>query len=195
MRPLSLVSAAVVLAATSLSAQTPCTKAIAACERWVTFGAGPARSKVYGTYAIDAANPRVTRALVMIHGASRNADHYFETATAAGFLAGALENTIIVAPRFIAGNDKPSANEVMWPEGGVSWRAGGMSTTNPTISAFDFIDEIVRKLADKKVFPSLSAIVIAGHSAGGQLATRYEMVNKMHNTPGVKLSYVVANPS
>ena len=172
-----------------------CTTPTTPCERWITFAGGPARSMVYATHPLDARNTALTRALVMVHGAGRNADHYFETATAAGFLAGALENTIIVAPRFIAGNDKPSANEVMWPEGGVSWRAGGMSPTNPTISAFDFMDEIVRKLADKKVFPNLSSIVIAGHSAGGQLATRYEMVNKMHNTPGVKLSYVVANPS
>ena len=131
----------------------------------------------------------------MVHGAGRNADHYFETSTAAGFLAGALDNTIIIAPRFIAGQDKPSANEVMWPEGGNSWRAGGMSPTNPTISSFDFVDEIVRKLADKKTFPNLTRVVIAGHSAGGQFATRYEMATKVHGTPGVSISYVVANPS
>lgn len=83
----------------------------------------------------------------------------------------------------------------MWPEGGTSWRAGGFSPNNPTISSFDFVDELVKKLSDKKIFPKLTKIVIAGHSAGGQLATRYGMVNKVHNTPGVELSYVVANPS
>ena len=70
-----------------------------------------------------------------------------------------------------------------------------MSPSNPTISAFDFVDEIVRKLADKKTFPNLTKIVVAGHSAGGQFATRYEMANKVHDTPGVTISYVVANPS
>jgi pimeloyl-ACP methyl ester carboxylesterase len=189
------------VAATPLAAQArgtaaaPCTKAVTACERWITYGGGPARSMVYSTFPLDAANPRITRALVMVHGAGRNADHYFETSTAAGFLDGALENTIIIAPRFIAGNDKPSANEVMWPEGGNSWRGGGMSPTNPTISAFDFVDAIVRKLADKKTFPNLTKIVVAGHSAGGQFANRYAMANKVHDTPGVSLSYVVANPS
>jgi pimeloyl-ACP methyl ester carboxylesterase len=131
----------------------------------------------------------------MVHGAGRNADHYFETSTAAGFLAGALDNTIIIAPRYAAGTDKAAANEVMWPEGGNSWRAGGMSPNNPTISSFDFVDEIVRKLADKRNFPNLSRIVVAGHSAGGQFATRYAMANKVHNTSGVSLTYVVANPS
>jgi hypothetical protein len=32
----------------------------------------------------------------MVHGGERNADQYFETATAAGFLARALDNTVIV---------------------------------------------------------------------------------------------------
>jgi len=131
----------------------------------------------------------------MVHGAGRNADHYFATATAAGFLAGALDNTIIVAPRLIASPDKPEANEVVWPNGSNSWRSGGMSPSNPTISSFDFIDEIVRKLADKKNFPNLTKIVVAGHSAGGQVATRYAMTSKVHGTRGVSITYVVANPS
>ncbi len=177
------------------AAAAPCTTATAACERWITFGGGPARSMVYASYPLDTPNPAITRALIMVHGAGRNADHYFETSMAAGFLAGALDNTIIIAPRFIAGQDKPSANEVMWPEGGNSWRAGGMSPTNPTISSFDFVDELVRKLADKKTFPNLTKIVVAGHSAGGQFATRYEMTTKVHGTAGVSITYVVANPS
>ena len=150
---------------------------------------------VYANYALDARNTAITRALIMVHGAGRNADHYFETSTAAGFLAGALDNTIIIAPHFIAGNDKPAPNEIMWPERGDNWRSGGPSPTNPTITSFDFLDEIVRKLADKRTFPNLTKIVLAGHSAGGQVATRYEMVNKVHTTPGVTMTYVVANPS
>ena len=176
-------------------ASAPCTTAISECERWVTFGGGPARSMVYATYALDAANPAITRALIMVHGAGRNADHYFETSTAAGFLAGALDNTIIIAPRFTAGQDKASPNEVIWPEGQNSWRSGGAAAANPAITSFDFVDEIIRKLADKKIFPNLAKIVVAGHSAGGQFATRYEMTSKVYNTPGVAISYVVANPS
>src|SRR6266511_2500120 len=150
---------------------------------------------VYSTFSLDKRNASITRALIMVHGANRNAKHYFETATAAGFLAGALGNTIIIAPRFIAKPDTPAVNELLWPERGENWRSGGMSPTNPAISSFDFVDEIVRKLADKKTFPKLTQIVVAGHSAGGQLVTRYEMSNKVHGMPGVSISYVVANPS
>jgi pimeloyl-ACP methyl ester carboxylesterase len=200
MRPV-FASALAALVAYSAStsrafAQTaPCVTPTAACERWITYGAGPARSMVYATHPLATRNAAVTRALIMIHGAGRNADHYFETATAAGFLAGALGNTIIISPRLIASPDTGHANEVMWPNGSTSWRAGGISPTHGTLTSFDFIDEIVRKLADKRVFPNLAKIVVAGHSAGGQVATRYAMTSKVHDTKGVSISYVVANPS
>jgi pimeloyl-ACP methyl ester carboxylesterase len=183
-------------AAASDAASTPCTAATSACEHWVTLGGGPARSMVYATYPLDRPNPSITRALIMVHGAARNADHYFETATAAAFLAGALGNTIVIAPHFIDRRDSAAANEIVWPEGHDSWRSGGMSPSNPTLSSFDLMDEIVRELANKKTFPNLTKVVIAGHSAGGQFATRYEMANKIDNgSLGVSMSYVVANPS
>jgi pimeloyl-ACP methyl ester carboxylesterase len=170
----------------------PCTVPTTACEQWIVFGNGPARSMTYSSYPLAKPNATVTRALIMVHGAGRNADHYFSTALAAAFLAGALENTIVVAPRFIASPDKPEANEVLWAN---SWRSGGNSPSNPTLTSFDLLDEIVRRLADKKTFPNLTKIVIAGHSAGGQVATRYEMANKLHGLAGVTMTYVVANPS
>lgn len=197
------IAALLAVATTFVGSQTgrapaaqPCTTATTACERWVPLGAAPARSLIYSTYSLDAPNKAITRALIMVHGADRNADHYFSTATAAGFLAGALGNTIIIAPRFAAGKDKVEPNEVVWPSRGDSWRSGGMSTSNPALSSFDFADEILRRLANKKNFPNLATIVVTGHSAGGQFANRYEMSNKVHGTlSGVSVSYVVANPS
>jgi pimeloyl-ACP methyl ester carboxylesterase len=190
--------ALVAILAVSSAAQAqvaPCTHPVAACERWVTFGRGPSRSMAYGSYSLMTPNRNITRALIMVHGAGRNADHYFETAMSAAFLAGALNNTIVIAPRFAAGRDTVKKNEILWPEGGNSWRAGGRSPTDTSVTSFDFVDEIVKTLANKKVFPNLTHIVVAGHSAGGQYATRYEMTNKVHDTKGVSLSYVVANPS
>ena len=61
--------------------------------------------------------------------------------------------------------------------------------------SFDFVDEILKQVAKKAAFPNLRAIVVAGHSAGGQYANRYEMSNQVHDTLGVPVSYVVANPS
>jgi pimeloyl-ACP methyl ester carboxylesterase len=194
---LRLAAATLVLASLPAAAQTaPCTQATTKCQEWVTYSAAPARSLIYTTYRLDKPNPKITRALIMVHGAGRNPDHYFETATAAGFLANALDNTVIIAPRFTAGNDKTDANEVVWPERRDSWRSGGMSPSNPTLSAFDFADQLLRKLADRKIFPNLKKIVVTGHSAGGQFANRYGMANRVDGTLGdVQVSYVVANPS
>src|SRR5215218_384132 len=106
---------------------TPCTTATTACERWIKIQNGPSRTKVYATHPLDVPNRAVVRALVMVHGAGRNADHYFETSNGAAFLAGALGNTIVLAPRFAAGGDSVSIapNEVLWPERGENWRSGG----------------------------------------------------------------------
>ena len=82
----------------------PCTSASAGCTEWVTLGGGPARSLVYRTYPLDVRNEKITRALIMVHGAGRDADNYFRTALAATFLAGAFDDTIVISPRF-ASND------------------------------------------------------------------------------------------
>ena len=199
MRAFILLAAAALIpptrTGTPVAAAAPCTTPTAACEQWVTLGGGPARSMVYSSYSLDTPNPAVTRALIMVHGTNRNADHYFATAMAAAFLAGAVENTVVIAPHLIDEQDKPQPNEVVWPNRGDSWRSGGMSPSNPNLSAFDFMDEILRKLSNKKIFPNLTKIVVSGHSAGGQFVTRYEMANKVHGTLGTNITYVVANPS
>ena len=150
---------------------------------------------VYTTHALDQRNDTIKRALIMVHGTNRNADHYFQTATAAAFLAGALSDTIVIAPHIVIPTDKLAENEIAWPNGGDSWRAGGASPSHPGLFSFDIVDEVLRKLATKTVFPNMQAIVVTGHSAGGQFATRYAMANKVHDTLGVPVTYVVANPS
>ncbi|MCU1236836.1 MAG: hypothetical protein JWP63_4803, partial [Candidatus Solibacter sp.] len=169
------------------------------CTEWVTLAGGPSHSLIYRTYALDARNPQITRALVMIHGAGRDADNYFRTALAAAFLAGALEDTIVISPRFASNSntcrDTLAPNEVSYSCNGDSWRSGGTSISSEKITSYDFTDEILRKLARKDVFPNLKSIVVAGHSAGGQYVNRYEMSNQVHDTLGIPITYVVSNPS
>ena len=175
----------------------PCTTVN--CQEWVNLGSDSARSLVYRSHSLTTKNEAITRAFVLIHGAGRDADNYFRTAVAAGFLAGALDNTIILAPRFAAKNgscsDTLDTNEVNWPCGGNSWRAGGVAANNEQLTSFDLMDEILRKLAKKDVFPNLKVIVISGHSAGGQYVTRYQMANQIHDVLGVPVTYIVSNPS
>jgi hypothetical protein len=177
------------------AAAPPCATATPACTEWVALGGGAARSMIYRTFSLDVRNDAVRRAVVMVHGTNRNADHYFSTVTAAAFLAGALDDAVVISPRYTSCNDKLQPNEVGWSCTGDSWRSGGMAATHPDLSSFDFMDQIVTKLANKRVFPNLRAIVVTGHSAGGQFVARYQMSNRVHDSIGTPMSYVVANPS
>ncbi|HTW34167.1 MAG TPA: alpha/beta hydrolase [Rhizomicrobium sp.] len=178
-------------------APVPCTSPTAACTEWLALGDG--RAMVYSTFPLDVPNTRIRRALIMVHGALRNADHYFVTATGAAFIAKALDDTLVIAPAFHSADgpckDTLAAHEVNWPCEGNSWRSGGDAIGNPQLSSFDFADAILKKLADKRVFPNLTAIVVAGHSAGGQFVERYQMANRVHETLGVPVTYAIANPS
>jgi hypothetical protein len=147
-----------VLAATSLdgggvpqrgaapSASGACTASIPACTEWVAIGTAGARSLIYRTYSLDQRNDRAQRALIMIHGTNRNPDRYFATATAAAFLAGALDDAVVIAPRVASadGNcrDQLAENEVSWSCGGDSWRSGGVAASHKDLTSFDFMDAI-----------------------------------------------------
>lgn len=154
---------------------------------------------IYRTFPLGARDAHITRALIMIHGALRNADHYFTTATGAAFLAHALDDTIVIAPAIRSSDgeckDRLAPGEVSWSCGGDSWRAGGEAVGDSTLTSFDFVDELLKRLADKAVFPNLREIVIAGHSAGGQFVSRYEMANRVGDGLGIPVVYVVSNPS
>lgn len=183
------------------SVAAPCTTATPNCTEWIKLGKGPSRSLVYRTHSLETANEAITRVLVMVHGAGRDADNYFRTAVAAGFLAGALDNTLIISPRFASNNngrgcnDALGENEINWGCSGDSWRSGSVATNAEGLTSYDLMDEILRKVARKNLFPNVKAIVLSGHSAGGQYMTRYVMANTVHDALQIPVTYVVSNPS
>src|ERR1700682_677562 len=84
----------------------PCTTATTDCTEWLTFGSGPSRSLLYRTYSLEGRHENITRALIVIHGAGRDANNYFRPAVAAAFLGGALDNTIVISPRFASSDGR-----------------------------------------------------------------------------------------
>lgn len=191
------------------TASSPCATAASSCTEWITLPKQEQRLLIYRNQPLDVKNSSVTRALIFVHGINRDGDNHFRTALAAAFLAGKLDDTVIIAPRFAsrsgtAGNqagdchDSLAENEANWicetqrPD---HWRSGGGEAGNQQVTPFDFMDEIVRRLARKEIFPNLKKIVVAGHSAGGQFVIRYEMTNRVHESVDVPISYVVGNPS
>ena len=199
---------ALLLAATAL-VPAPCASATPDCTEWIQPAGQRSRVLVYRTYPLAAKNENITRAFVFVHGINRDADNYFRTALAAAFLADTLNDTVIIAPRFASNSSAPGnqagncgdslapdeANWVCEAQRPDTWRSGGSEIEGNKLSSFDFMDEIVHRLARKEVFPNLKVIVVAGHSAGGQFVNRYEMLNQVHEGLGVPISYIVSNSS
>jgi hypothetical protein len=180
----------------------PCTIAIAStCTEKVPQGSGGKSAKIYRTYPLNEKNEAIERALIAVHGSSRDADSYFATAVAAAQIAGALDNTMVIAPRFGAKQgagcvDKLDPDEISWTcGGGEDWRGGGAAASTPDATTFGLIDDLLRKLARRDVFPNLRVIVVSGHSAGGQFVSRYVAASRIGKDLGVPVKYVIANPS
>src|SRR5947208_2499045 len=112
--------------AVSLACSAPCITANSSCTEWVSLGGGSARSLIYRTYSLQTRNEAITRALIVVHGAGRDADNYFRNALAAAFLAGALENTVVIAPRMASAaancHDPLGPQEISWNCN--TWRSG-----------------------------------------------------------------------
>ena len=194
-----MLSVLLLLASSTAHAFT-CTTVTPDCTEWLGLGGGQARSMLYRTHPLEVKNERIQRALIVIHGQGRNANDYFRTGVAAAFLAGALDDTIVISPRFASSDgksckDQLSEGEINWRCAGDSWRSGAMSQTDANITSYDFTDELLRKLARRSMFPNLKIIVVSGHSAGGQYVSRYAMASTSHEKLGVPVSYVVSNPS
>jgi len=177
-----------------------CVTAPAACTEFIRVGSGSARIRVHRSHPLDTPNDSITRALIMVHGADRAILWEFRSVLAGAYLAGSLQNTLVIAPRFAANQpggcaDSLSTNELNWECDlqRVDWRLGGNATNDSLTSAFAAMDAIVLSLTQGSKFPNLRRIVVAGHSAGGQFVTLYAMANQVHDRLKVELSYVVAN--
>jgi pimeloyl-ACP methyl ester carboxylesterase len=181
------------------AASAACTT-VAGCSEWLDLPSSSLRLLVYRSFPLAEKNPAITRAVIVVHGAGRDADNYFLHMMAGAFLAGSLETTVVISPRFASTSggcgDAVAEREARWPCGGPSrWTAGGGATDNETVTSYDAMDELIRTLARKDSFPNLQAIVLAGHSAGGQFVSRYQMANQVHDGLKLPVTYVVANPS
>ena len=145
--------------------------------------------------------PAVTRAVLVLHGRLRDADVYYRSAKTAQAAAGESgQSAIMIVPQFLAGIDIDAyhlpADTLRWTLEG--WE-GGDDALGPTpASSFDALDAILAKLSDKKLFPNLKQVVVAGHSGGAQVVQRYAIAGKAElalTAAGIGVRYVVANPS
>lgn len=154
---------------------------------------------IYRSYPLATPSPAIRRALIVIHGAGRNAHQYFPSAMAGAFLAEALDDTIVAAPRFAgagSGNckDELAPGELGFACSGDDWRGGGPAAGVDQVTSYDVLDALIAHFADRQRFPNLRHVVLMGHSAGGQILSRYAAASKAEPA-GVAVRYVISNPS
>ena len=144
--------------------------------------------------------PDVTRALIIVHGRLRNAQTYLQSGMDAAEHAGVGPTTLVIAPQFLNGADvkRNHLDNQLLRWNGNDWMAGDASTGPGQISSFGALDQIIKLLGNRTLFPALKEIVVAGHSGGGQVVQRFALTGHAHpalQTEGIRLRYVVANPS
>src|SRR5438270_7951118 len=117
----------------------------------------------------------VSRAIIVLHGRLRNADEYYMSAHTAELAAGDDgKSALMIVPQFLAEIDieahKLAADTLRWSLEG--WEGGDAALAPNPVSSFEALDAILAKLSDRRIFPNLKQVVVAGHSGGGQVAQR-----------------------
>jgi hypothetical protein len=151
-------------------------------------------------------HPAIASAIIVLHGASRNAVSAYDTVEKMVREAQRTD-TLVVAPQFLVPLDRGTHGTdlglAVWRSAG--WSQGDRSEIVPDgptvrVSSFEVLDRLIEELADPARFPSLREIVVAGHSAGAQFVQRYAAGSRVEDAPsvarrGLTFRYVVANPS
>lgn len=144
--------------------------------------------------------PGVQKVLIVIHGRLRNAMTYLHSVEQAADHAGQLSTTLILAPQFLNQRDiKPHAlpdTVLRWHAN--DWMAGAPAQGLHAPSAYAVLDQLLAQLNDRQRFPALNQVIIAGHSGGAQVVQRYALTSQADaklNAAGIKVRYVIANPS
>jgi pimeloyl-ACP methyl ester carboxylesterase len=146
---------------------------------------------------------KVTRVIVVVHGAGRNADDYFCSAMAILEQQSNLasDSVLVIAPRFPVPTDTDldlsgGGIAVRWKDDGSGpWRYGGDAIWPEyarNYSSYNAMDQIVSIVSDRSRFPNIQHVAIIGHSSGGQFVQRWSLLTAHWDH---RFRAVVANPS
>jgi poly(3-hydroxybutyrate) depolymerase len=155
---LFLVMTVLIMDFSALLAQTPLPTIR---KTFATLQIGSGWMPYWRNRPIDAYDPRVTRAIIVIHGSGGNAEGYFDRINNI-IPTSWSDKVMVIAPHFQ--EESEAGSDEYWWDG--DWREGGASGG---ISSYAVVDHIVGLLRNGN-FPNLKWIVIGGHSAGGQFS-------------------------
>src|ERR1700679_647616 len=173
-----------------------CSAAEEECVDQLDVGSGLSLS-FYRNFSLTAPNAAITRAILVVHGADRDADAYYYTVETASEQAGESETTIVVAPHFECSDDSPPSGTVYWQCSGDDWSHGYADANGAATPIYSYavVDQMIALLANKSTFPNLAQVVVTGLGSGGQLTQRYAATNAIDPVAGVGIQYLVVGPS
>jgi hypothetical protein len=145
--------------------------------------------------------PAPVRAVIAVHGHSRDANRIFNAVLRAAKRANAVDKTLVVAPVFqvasgnagkchTGGVPKEQQGDLLWTCG--TWLKGGAASNGGGITSFAALDALITELVRR--WPSLRSITITGFSAGGQMVQHYIGFAAARAAKQVAIRYVVADP-
>ncbi|HEV8021770.1 MAG TPA: hypothetical protein VGP41_10930 [Candidatus Lustribacter sp.] len=167
-----------------------------------TTAQGTGTIPYFSSLPLASAHPGITRVVVIVHGEQRDAGEYFNDVTTAQAIAGADATALVIAPQFLNTMDVDDPRNNL-PATILGWRVdeysdGKDAQTPSPLSAFDVLDALVGSFTNRGIYPDLHTIVLAGHSGGAQLITRYAIVGTgfaAAATAGYDVRFVVVSPS
>lgn len=180
-----------------ITSLAPCTSASNDCYYELTLVGknGSGTFHYYSNYPIyeeEASWENLKNAIIVIHGASRNPDDYFN------YIASTLkdelqdESTILISPYFK--DETNISNEEFYWDTVSGWREGQLSDDPLEISSYAVIDSIIAQLNDTEHFPVLENIIVTGHSSGALFTHAFAAANTSETIhTGMNFEYVVAN--
>jgi hypothetical protein len=145
----------------------------------------------YTNHSLKLANAKIEKAIITIHGSTRNADTYFKSIWNLSKKFKVQESTIIISPKFKISGDVINGNELVYSYEG--WWIGNNSL-KAKVSSFSVIDHFIKLLGDTVKYPNLKELIITGHSAGGHLVQRLALGSVEDLNTQLQIKYVVANP-
>jgi len=139
---------------------------------------------MFTSQPVGVADADITRAVIVLHGSGLDAPQYANTVYKN--LRDDLADAIVITP-FFANSQMAETDQLYW---GSSWPELGLSDASLAwrISSGGVLDDLISNLYT--TFANLEGVVIAGHSAGGQLANRYSAAST-----DTRNRYLVSAPS
>lgn len=172
-----------------------CTGSSADCLREMQVDGLPnAKLKLYSSFPLSETEAEwldLKTAIIVVHGANRNADDYFDYLSGA-LQEAALEKEVLLLAPFFRQAAEADTDELYWS--GNDWRAGQPSANTTAISSFAVVDQLIDRLSDEVRYPALEQIVITGHSSGGLFTHLYAVAGQAKERhPELSYQYWVAN--